>query len=355
MKTYKNLYSQICSSENLVPGLPAGPARQARGEAVAEFEFNLEGNLLRLQAALHTQTYQPGSYHNFYIFEPKRRLVSAAPFRDRVVHHALCKVIEPIWRRVLSTTLCLPVGKGTHAALDLCQAWVRQYRYAFHGDVVKYFPSIDHQILKTLLSRRIADAPAIGLTNRIIDSGADIQVGESPQTLFPAMIYLPCCARGLPIGNLTSQFWANVYLHELDIYVKHELKCAAYLRYMDDVVLFSNEKSQLHTWKAAIGEFLGARLRLLLHPRKSVVFPTGIGIDYCGFILFPTHRRLRRNVTDLTPQPPSRNGKGGHHPPLSWSHLTTLGNKVSQNGKGEEAPLSPRFGERKRVGVLREV
>ena len=304
MKTYKNLYSQICSFENLYQAFRLARRGKRDREAVAAFEFNLEGNLLRLQAALHAQTYQPGSYHNFYILEPKRRLVSAAPFPDRVVHHALCQVIEPIWEaRFFHHSYACRVGKGTHAALDQCQAWVRQYRYTFPGD--------------------------------------DLFALLRP--------------RGLPIGNLTSQFWANVYLHELDMFVKHELKCAAYLRYMDDVVLFSNEKSQLHAWKAAIGEFLGARLRLLLHPRKSFIFPTGIGIDFCGFILFPTHRRLRRNVTDLTPQPPSRNGKGGHHPPLSWSHLTTLGNKVSQNGKGEERPLLSPFRGEKRVGVMREV
>ncbi len=99
--------------------------------------------------------------------------------------------------------------------------------------------------------------------------------------------------RGLPIGNLTSQFWANVYLHELDMFVKQDLKCPAYLRYMDDFVLFSNEKGQLHEWKASIREFLGRRLRL--HPKKIVIFPTHIGIDFCGFVLFPTHRRLRRS------------------------------------------------------------
>jgi RNA-directed DNA polymerase len=100
--------------------------------------------------------------------------------------------------------------------------------------------------------------------------------------------------RGLPIGNLTSQFWANVYLHELDMFVKHELRCPAYLRYMDDFVLFADDKSHLHTWKEAIHEFLAARLRLVLHPKKSLVSPVKVGLDFCGFRLYPTHRRLRR-------------------------------------------------------------
>jgi RNA-directed DNA polymerase len=118
----------------------------------------MESSLLRLQEELQAHTYRPGQYHNFYIYEPKRRLISAAPFRDRVVHHGLCKVIEPIWEaRFIHHSYACRMGKGTHAALDQCQTWVHQYRYAFHGDVVKYFPSIDHQNLKTLLARRIAD------------------------------------------------------------------------------------------------------------------------------------------------------------------------------------------------------
>jgi RNA-directed DNA polymerase len=253
--------------------------------------------LLGLQYALQSQSYQPGGYHNFYIFEPKRRLVSAAPFPDRVVHHALCQVIEPVWeKRFIYHSYACRVGKGTHAALDQCQDWAHQYRYAYHGDIVKYFPSIDHSILKSLLAKHIADKDTAWLINLIIDSGAGVQADESPQTLFAGDdLFAVLRPRGLPIGNLTSQFWANVYLHELDQYVKHELKCRAYLRYMDDFVLFSNDKGQLQEWKAAMRVFLANRLRLQLHPKKSLVFPTQIGIDFCGFILFPTHRRLRRS------------------------------------------------------------
>ncbi len=122
MRTYKNLYSQICSFENLFKAYHLARRGKRDRQAAAAFEFNLEGNLLRLQAELRTQTYQPGSYHNFYIFEPKRRLVSAAPFPDRVVHYALCRVIEPIWeRRFIHHSYACRVGKGTHAALDQCQ------------------------------------------------------------------------------------------------------------------------------------------------------------------------------------------------------------------------------------------
>ena len=297
MKTYKNLFAQICNFENLYRAYRLARRGKRDRASVADFEFNLESNLLRLQEELQTHAYRPGGYHNFYIFEPKRRLVSAAPFRDRVVHHALCQVIEPIWeRRFIHHSYACRVGKGTHAALDQAQSWIRQYGYVFHGDIVKYFPSIDHQFLFKMIARKIADRQTLGLISTILDSGAGIQTAERPLLYFPGDdLFAALRPTGLPIGNLTSQFWANVYLHELDLFVKQELRVPAYLRYMDDFVLFSDEKAQLHAWKTAIRDFLGARLRLLLHDTKSVIQPTRIGLDFCGFVLFPTHRRIRRS------------------------------------------------------------
>jgi len=313
LKTYKNLYPQVYNFENLYLAYRAARKGKRQRVAVASFEFDLERNLLDLQAELREQTYCPGAYTNFYIHEPKRRLVSAAPFRDRVVHHALCRVIEPIWEsRFIHTSYACRVGKGTHAALDQCHDWLCRYRYAFHGDVVKYFASIDHQMLCALLARRIADRRTMWLIDRILDSGAGIQAGERPIVFFPQDepsaapgqtragssgqgLFAALRPRGLPIGNLTSQFWANVYLHELDRFVKHRLRCRAYLRYMDDFVLFCNDKAQLQAWKVAIRGFLAMTLRLELHPRKSPVFPAQVGIDFCGFRIYPTHRRLRRS------------------------------------------------------------
>jgi hypothetical protein len=188
------------------------------------------------------------------------------------------------------------VGKGTHKALDQAHAWVKKYRYSFHGDIVKYFPAIDHQILRRLLSKRIADAQNMWLIDQILDNGAGVLAAESPHAYFAGDdLFALNRPRGLPIGNLTSQFWANVYLHELDLFVKHELRCKAYLRYMDDFVLFADDKAQLHQWREAIREFLADHLRLLLHPRKSVVAPVKVGLDFCGFRLYLTHHRLRRS------------------------------------------------------------
>jgi retron-type reverse transcriptase len=296
MKTHKNLYPQITDFANLY--LAYRRARRGKRDrvAVASFEYDLERNLFELQDELRTHTYAPGGYTNFTIHEPKRRLVSAAPFRDRVVHHALCSVIEPIWEaRFIHTSYACRVGKGTHRAMDQCHAWVRRYGYAFQGDIVKYFPSIDHEILRDLLARLIADRETMWLIEALLASGEGIQAEERPPIYFPGDdLFAVLRPRGLPIGNLTSQFWANVYLNELDMFVKHDLRCPAYLRYMDDFVLFADDKATLHGWKEAIRDFLAARLRLELHPKKSLVFPVGVGIEFCGFRIFPTHRRLRR-------------------------------------------------------------
>jgi retron-type reverse transcriptase len=297
LKTYKDLYTKIYTFENLYRAYRAARKGKRNRVAVASFEFDMESQLLQLQRELQEQRYCPGAYTNFYIYEPKRRLVSAAPFRDRIVHHALCNVIEPIWEaRFIPTSYACRVGKGTHAALDQCERWTRQYRYAFHGDIVKYFPSIDVGILRGLLARRIADGQTLWLIDRILEGGADMQRGETSVVYFPGDdLFAALRPLGLPIGNLTSQFFANVYLHELDKFAKHGLRVKAYLRYMDDFVLFSDDKAQLHAWKDALRDFLVARLRLVLHPRKSVVFPVKVGVDFCGFRIFPTHRRLRRS------------------------------------------------------------
>ncbi|MCP4416686.1 MAG: RNA-dependent DNA polymerase [Chloroflexi bacterium] len=298
MKTYKNLYPQITAFPNLYRSYLLARRGKRTRAAVADFELDVEIELINLSDELRQQTYRPGPYTSFYIFEPKKRLISAAPFRDRVVHHALCQIIEPIWEcRFIDTNYACRIDKGTHKALDKAHHWVKQHRYAFHGDIVKYFPSIDYQILRGLLQHRLADGRVMWLVDVILANGTGVQAAETPHHLFPGDDLLVLTRpRGLPIGNLTSQFWANVYLHELDKFVKHKLYCPAYLRYMDDFVLFADDKQQLHEWKILIHQFLSSHLRLLMHPRKSVVFPTKVGLDFCGFRLFPTHRRLRRST-----------------------------------------------------------
>jgi len=295
MKTYRNLHPQICSFQNLLAAFRKARRHKADKPYVAAFEFHLETNLLQLERELQDGSYRPGSYHSFYIHEPKRRLVSAAHFRDKVVHHALINVIEPIWEaRFIHDSYACRKGKGFHRAVDRAHYFLRRHRYVLKSDIVKFFPSVDHQILLDILGRRIADPATMRLIGLILQSGEGVLDDEYVMTWFPGDdLFSPIRPRGLPIGNLTSQFWANVYLNELDQFVKRELKCGPYLRYADDLLFFGDDKARLWAWQGEITCFV-ARLRLSLHEKKTVVFPVTDGVDWLGFRLYPTHRRLRR-------------------------------------------------------------
>ncbi|MBI4670487.1 MAG: RNA-dependent DNA polymerase [Chloroflexi bacterium] len=302
MKTYKNLYPHICTFENLLNAFYQARRGKPKTPELCAFEYALEPNLFALRDELRAQTYRPGPYHNFYIHEPKKRKVSAAPFRDRVVHHALCNVIAPIFEsRFIYDSYANRVGKGTHRALTRAQTFLRQNDYCFHGDILKCFPSIDHQILLEILGRRIADAAVMKLIRLILQSGEGILADEYEMQWFAGDdVFAPLRPRGLPIGNLTSQFWANIYLGELDTFVKHELRCPYYLRYVDDFLIFSDDKRELHHARQEIAHFL-ERLRLRLHPRKQRVFPVRTGVDFLGFVSFPERRKIRReNVKRFT-------------------------------------------------------
>lgn len=243
-----------------------------------------------------SETYQPGEYVHFVVHEPKRRLISAAPFRDRVVHHALCTVIEPIYEhKFIYDSYANRVGKGTHAALDRCTHFIRRFKYVMLCDVQQFFPSIDHAVLKSILARTIACTPTLHLCEKIIDSGIGILETEYQMRYFPGDdLFAVSRPRGLPIGNLTSQFWANVYLNDLDQFVKHTLRCVGYVRYVDDFLLFADSKLMLHGWREAIIDFLGT-LRLTLHENRAQPRNCQQGIPFLGFTVYPTHRRLKRS------------------------------------------------------------
>ena len=289
------MYQQVCSFENLFMAYRAARRGKRRRAEVAAFEFNAEEELLALRDELRGETYLPGPYHSFHIHEPKRRLISAAPFRDRVVHHALCRVIEPPFeQRFIHDSYANRVGKGTHRALDRCQEFARQYKYVLPFDVRQFFPSVDHAILRGALGQVIADPEVMWLIDRILASGIGVLSEEYTMQWFPGDDLLAAARpRGLPIGNLTSQFWANCYLDPLDQFIKRELKCRAYLRYVDDSLLFADDKVTLHYWGQETLDFL-ADLRLTWHEERAHPRPVTEGIPFLGFIVFPTHRRLKR-------------------------------------------------------------
>jgi retron-type reverse transcriptase len=283
--TWQNLWLAYQKASRGKRGLP--PA--------AEFEYSLADHLLDLQKELIEKSYQPQNYHSFYIHEPKKRLISAAPFRDRVVHHALCNVTTNIFeKRFIPTSYANREGKGTHRALDECQKLTKQYKYVLQCDVKQFFPSTDHALLKECLQKMLPDKSLMWLVEKILSSGEKVLFEEYEMVYFPNDdIFASSRPRGLPIGNLTSQWWANCYLNQLDQFVKRELSCKPYVRYVDDFLLFSNDKQVLWEWRKRIIEKLQS-LRLILHETRALPRPVTDGIKFLGFVIYPEKRLLKR-------------------------------------------------------------
>ena len=296
------IFESITTWDNLLRAARLAAWGKRRKRSAAAFEHQLADQLIDLQNELRTKTYRPGGYVHFLIHEPKRRKISAAPFRDRVVHHALCNLIEPLFEaQFIAHSYANRNGKGTHRAVNQLQEWSRRYRYALRADVIQHFPSLDHQILRAMLARRIDDEDVLWLADTILSSGAGVLADEYSPVYFPGDdLFAILRPRGLPIGNLTSQFWSNVYLNHFDWFVQRELGCGAYLRYVDDFVLFSDDKHKLWSCKQRIIARL-AQERLTIHEAQTQVLPTHCGIPWLGFMVYPTHRLLkRRNAVNFT-------------------------------------------------------
>lgn len=259
---------------------------------VARFEAHLERELFLLQKELSDGSYMPGAYRAFKIFEPKTRLISAAPFRDRVVHHAICNVIEPVFEKTfIADSFANRRGKGTHRGIRRCRQFLRKHRFVLKSDIQKYFPSVDHAILKKLIARKITCQHTLDLIFKIIDN-------SNPQEFVPE--YFPNDdlftilerRKGLPMGNLTSQFFANVYLSPLDHFVKETLRLD-YVRYVDDFVVFADDAEILENARRRIENYLAEHLRLRVHPRKTHISPCEKGITFLGQRVFRTHQKLK--------------------------------------------------------------
>jgi RNA-directed DNA polymerase len=294
MKRHGNLYSQIITFENLLAAAHQAQRQKRYREPVLAFNDQLERELLQLQRELQTQTYQPGGYRTFEIYEPKQRVISAAPYRDRVVHHALCNIIVPIFDRTfIATTYANRKGYGSHRALRQFTRYVRSSPYILQCDICKYFPSIDITTLKQLLRRKLKCRDTLWLIDTILDTPSDV---EPFIDYFPGDTLLTPLERpkGLPIGNLTSQFFANVYLSGFDRFIKETLKVAKYLRYVDDFALFGSDRSFLQYCRHEIETYL-ATLRLKIHPIKSQLTQTRHAANFVGFRVLPDRIRVRNH------------------------------------------------------------
>ncbi len=264
--------------------------RKTLRKDVLNFSQRLEENLLQLKHELETFTYEPRPLRNFVIRDPKTRNISASDFRDRVIHHALCNVIEPVFDKTfIDDSYANRTGKGTLAALQRFDEFKRKISkggvllcnsfdnntvlgFALKCDIKHYFESVNHEILLEIIERKIKDENIIWLIEKIL-------ANHSPKKEMRQ-------SSGMPLGNLTSQFFANVYLNELDYFVKHELPVKFYIRYVDDFVILHESRHVLGEYEEKTSKFLFARLDIQLHPEKSKIVPLHKGVRLLGFRCF---------------------------------------------------------------------
>ncbi len=268
----------------------------------AKFEIDFESELLKLTQELQRHTYKPGTSVCFAITDPKLREVWAANFRDRVVHHLLVSYLEPIWERmfVFHSYACRQT-KGAHKAVRYLKKIIAPNLSFLQVDIQSFFVSIDKNILFSLVKKHVKNPEILWLTEKNIFHDPTknyIARGDLKllQSVPPHKSLFGKKDKGLPIGNLTSQFFANLYLNELDQFIKHSLKCHYYFRYMDDLLLLHSSKEQLLHWQKEIEIFLKANLKLKLHPKKQILRPTMTGIDFCGYIIKPEYTLIRRRT-----------------------------------------------------------
>ena len=298
MKRYKNLYQRIYDFETLLHSHNKSKHGRRYEDEVLAYTANLEENLIDTQNHLIYKTYEIGRYRQFFVYDPKKRLIMALPFRDRVVQWAVYYILNPIFSKgyITDSYGCIE-GRGSQQAVKRLKYWLRKLSkrkkvYFLKLDISKYFFRVDHTILLDILGRKIDDPDTMWLLDKIVNSettGFGLPIGlsahETDERLYD---------KGMPIGNLTSQMFANVYLNELDQYCKRELQIRHYIRYMDDIVILSDSKELLHQYKDIITVYLDEKLRLLLN-NKTCIRPTTLGIDFLGYKVWSTHVKLRKS------------------------------------------------------------
>ncbi len=283
MKIYKNLYPLIISAENLFAAWEVFKSDKRNKPDVAEFEQKVEQHIFQLRRELRDKTYQHGPYYGFWVHDPKRRRIHKATVRDRVLHHAIFRIINPIFEQTfIPTSFSCRIGKGTHKGVESVRNMLRAESrngtgecWVLKCDVRKFFDSVDHSILLGILKRRVGDDDAFGLLSKIVES------------------YSTAEDKGIPIGNLTSQMFANIYMGEFDHFVKHSLRVKRYARYTDDFVVVSRNKAYLESLLPPMREFLGGKLKLQLHPQKVTVRKYRQGADFLGYVVLPHNIALR--------------------------------------------------------------
>lgn len=275
-------FVDLISIDNLFQAWDEFRKGKRKRKDVQVFERNLEDNLFALHESLIKKIYRHGSYFAFFVHDPKRRHIHKASVRDRVIHHLLYKYLYTLFDKTfICDSFSCRLKKGIHKAVNRLEKFTRKVSknytrpcWVLKLDIKKFFASVDHQILMDLFKKKINDPDILCLLKEVIDS-------------FPL---------GIPLGNLTSQVFANIYLNELDQFIKHQLKVKYYLRYADDFIIISSKRMDLDKYLKIITSFLNDRLKLFLHPKKIILRKLDWGIDFLGYIVLH-HYRLPRTKT----------------------------------------------------------
>lgn len=291
MKVYRNLFNKIIEPETLFLAWKEFKNGKNKKPDVLLFEQELEQNIFKLARTLKMKTYKHDKYSDFYISDPKRRHIHKATVRDRVLHHAIVMTLNNIFEPTfIANSFSCRIGKGNHKGVIALRNMVRKESkndtkqcYILKCDIQKFFDSIDHNILLSILRRKIKDPDTMWLIENVIESYT-----SERSDLFHR--------KGVPIGNLTSQLFANVYMNEFDQFMKHELRVNHYARYTDDFVVVSNDKLYLENLILRISNYLETNLLLNLHPNKIDILSYSRGIDFLGYVVFPHHTLVRKRT-----------------------------------------------------------
>ena len=277
MKRFGNLYDTICSTENLYLAYQKAKHGKAKTYGVVLFEKNFESNMEAIQAELISGCYHTSEYSIFTIYDPKERTVYRLPFRDRIVHHAIMNVVGEIWVSTFIThTYACIKDRGIHGVLNHIKRDLKDVentKYCLKLDVKKFYPSIDHDILKSIIRKKVKDNRFLKLLDEIIDS-----------------------APGVPIGNYLSQFLANLYLSYFDHWIKEYKRVKYYYRYADDIVILASDKPYLHELLVGINDYMTDKLKLQVKGNYQVFPVSARGIDFVGYIFYHTHIMMRKSI-----------------------------------------------------------
>ncbi len=309
MKTYNNIFEEIISLPNLFLAWDEFRKGKTSKKDVLEFEWRLEENIIKLCRDLRYHRYKHGVYTSFYITDPKRRKIHKATVRDRILHHAVFRIVNAIFEPTfISNSFSCRIGKGNHRGVYCLEKLIiaeshnhTKPCFILKCDVKKFFDSINHEILLSIISKKIKDEALMKLFKEIIGSfdSSSICAGtqiERERERRPSALNLfdqPSMRKGLPIGNLTSQLFANIYMNEFDQFVKHELKVKKYIRYTDDFVVVTTSQEYLQRLIPLVQKYLHDYLKLELHPSKISIRKARQGIDFLGYVVLPKYILLR--------------------------------------------------------------